>query len=389
MEPEDLPYHHTKIPPNVPEKTNFLNEIEKEFHQDLLNNPKYKVFFDRFQQNTIEQFCKNYSVHKRHLIEMYSYYTNILQTSKELRYREEAEDIFELILQKKLFNLQLLWRAEKITLPEIKLSVDFNFWGGHIEHCSFLEEVSPAEISAMQQFLKDENYSVDLNNWFSAWQDYDSFIQQNENDDREYMPEWYEFYDGHLGTGVLLLLPDTRGEKEEQYRQALFASQREKAKSEPTPPPGVPFTPPPPYLFCSPENYCEFITLFENEYFARPHKGYMKGIDKIVHASDTFDREAVDSAIDRLAEAEIPLIIKGGQVWHEAIIRCARQYTNSIIADELDVIYNEYLLKRELKISNQASDMQEEYDKDILHKMVMEQILQARALLNEPKDLNF
>ena len=383
-DPTELPYHHSKIPEGVPEKVKFLDKLEKEFERDMLENPAYKEFFSKFQADTIEQFCKNYAAHKRHLLEFYDFQIKKLMVPKELEYREEAETVFELILQKKLFNLQLLWRAEKVSLPEIKLGIDFYFWEKNIHHCSFLEEVSPAEVSAMKQFLSDNNYSAYTRHWLCGWQDYDEIMEKDAEGDRDCMPEWYEFYDGRMGTGPLLLLPDIRGNKEDAYRKIYFDWARQQPADTT---PAEPYVPSLPYLHGSRENYTEFMNLFENDYIKRAHLGYLKEYEPF--PDPDYDADAVQMAIWTLEKADIPVYMQGGMIWHEAIVRCAQQYKNTIIAGELDAVYEDYLMKREMKISGSSENLKEEYEKDHLHKLIKEQILKARSLAGEPENLDF
>lgn len=380
---EDLPYHHSKIPPHVPERVNFLNGLEEQFEQDLLSNERYKEFFGRFQQNTIAQFCKAYAKHKRNLVEHYQYYIDKIERPKEVKYREDADGIFSLILQKKLFNQQLLWRAENVTYPEVQLAVDFIFWGNHIKDCPFIEPVSETEVAVMKQFLYDENFSHQTRFWLHLWQDYDAFMFENEEGEREDMPEWYEYYDGMLGTGALLLLPNTRAEKENFYRNIYSAWKRANVPV----PSQQPYVPPPPYLHQSYQNYSQFINLFESDYLKEIHEGYLRLFEP--PPDKNYDADAVEEAVRVLGEAEFPVYMLGGSLWHEAIIKCARLYKNKVIADEFDSVYEEYLMRRELQIGENAEKMIAACFDDPLHKIVLEQVIEGRKLNSEPADLSF
>lgn len=384
MDFKDLPYHHSKIPPNVPERTNFLNELEKEFEQDLLTNEKYKGFFARFRQDTIKPFCKKYAEHKRYLLEHYPLHIEKLEKPKELQYREQAEQTFNLILQKKLFNMQLLWRAEKISIPEIKISDDFSYWEKCIQDCFFLEEVTPEEVSALKQFLPNSNHPNEPRLWMCGSLRYDDIMHRDAEGDFDDMPEWYEFYDGRFGTGALLMLPNTREVKEDFYRDIYDKNKPPLVRTTPY----EPYIEPPPYLFSSHENYTAFINLFENEYIKRPHNGWLTCFKPL--PDKYYDRDGVNMAIWALQKAEYPVYMQGGLIWHEAIIKCAQQYMNTIIVNELDSIYEEYLMKRQLKIGKHIEDVEAEYAKNHpAHVFILKQIIEGRALNNEPRDLNF
>ena len=66
------------------------------------------------------------------------------------------------ILQKKLFDMQCLWRAEKIIIPEINVSSDFRYWEANIFNCPFIEPVTENEIEIILKHLtKEEPYRLD------------------------------------------------------------------------------------------------------------------------------------------------------------------------------------------------------------------------------------
>ena len=247
--------------------------------------------------------------------------------------------------------MQLLWRAEKITIPEIRISDDFQYWGSDdiILKCPFLKEVTHEEISVMKQFLMDDNFS-DTTRWFMhSWQDYEKFIKKDKEDDMEFMPEWYEFYDGLRGTGSFLLLPDVRGKKEEFYiniyrewKQKQPAEERKVSTESAVPP----------QLFVSKQNFSDFMRKFENNYLNQLHDINSK---EATYPDKYYSRHAVWDAIAELETTETPIYLDAGMNWHEALIKAARQHKNKRIIKLLDDVYDNYLMDRqlrELKIAN-------------------------------------
>ena len=93
-----------------------LTTIQEEFEKDLLENPAYKEFFAKYTPKSVRQFCENYAGHKNLLISNWECYID--EPSKEVLWRKRAEEMLELILNKKLFNLQLQWRADQVKIPE-------------------------------------------------------------------------------------------------------------------------------------------------------------------------------------------------------------------------------------------------------------------------------
>jgi len=75
-----------------------------------------------------------------------------------MQYQEEVNESFDLILHKKLFNLQLQWRAELVEIPQIRICGDFLFWKKRIRDCPFIDAVTSTEVEIMKRFLVDEQY---------------------------------------------------------------------------------------------------------------------------------------------------------------------------------------------------------------------------------------
>ena len=91
---------------------------------------------------------------------------------RDLKYYNEAEKNLWLIQQKKLFNQQCLWRAEKITLPEVEITADFQYWEEHIKVCSFLEPITEDEFNIFVDYFNDPNYDPydEYSLTFLSWQ---------------------------------------------------------------------------------------------------------------------------------------------------------------------------------------------------------------------------
>ncbi len=380
-------FHPSKLPADVHERQSFLEKKKQEFMKDLRENPRYKAFYDKYDPVSVDSFIVRYAAHKIRLIGSMDYYLELKDETKELRYRDRTEAIFWLIAQKKLFNMQCLWRAEKIEIPEVKITPHFDYWGNHIKECPFLDPVSSQEVEVMKQFLISNNYSDATQSWLCGWQDYNEITEQDENDDYDYMPEWYDFYDGRMGTGYLYKLPDIRGDKEDFYRSLVGKKNREEREKNP-PPPQPAYVPPPPRLFGNNDQINEFVSLYEDDYIKELQKGSSKQY-KQIEEKHTYEMDEIEEAIDLLSEAEYPVYMPGGLEWKEAIIKCGQQYINTIVASELDAVYEEYLMLHELGIRKNFTELEEEYRKDGLCKMIEDYMLEGRVLNGEPRDLNF
>jgi tetratricopeptide (TPR) repeat protein len=383
---QQLPYHYTKLPEDFTEKQAALKPIQEAFEKDMLENPAYKEYFKKFSPDSVDAFIKQYVQHKVGLVSGWEFYID--EPPKVVGWRNSAKDMLELILHKKLFNQQLLWRAEKISIPEISVSNEFEYWDGNLELCPFIDEITPAEINAMKQFLLSSNFSEDTKWFMCSWQDYDRIMEQNEEGDREFMPEWYEYYDGCLGTGALLLLPDTRGGKETYYENIYY----DWVRKNPLPPPPQPVdaVAPPPFLMplvtYDGSAYTDFMEKFENDYLCKLHQGWLT--EKHQKPDEYYSEEAVNDAIFTLKDADEPIYMEGGLVWYEAIIRCAQKFKNTKVADMLDDVYANYLAKRELNLhSHQAPVSNEGLDRN--NNDMKERILKGRELNGELRDFNY
>lgn len=332
-----------------------------------------------------------YARRKSHLAQCYDYYFDI-KSGRDLHFRNDAETVLEAIKQKKLFNLQLKWRAEQIVIPEINFRYDFVFWGEHIDACTFLPPVTAGEIEVMKQYLKEEDAFNQLGNYTAYdWQDYDEFMSNDESDDpNENMPAWYEFYDSHMGTGFLLLLPNTRGKKEEYYEDLGRKDFHKKNEEERQLNPPPPYVPPPPHLYSDEKIIFEFVKTFETDkYFLRLFEIYLEEQNR--NAEKEQRTESIDEALDLLQEATIPIMMPGGYEWHRAIIKCAKMYESEMIIKELDALYDEYRMFNELGIykGSSSEELQKDYENDGIAQMLRGFILRGRELTGEPKDFNF
>ena len=379
---DDFKYHKSKVPTNVFEKQTFFENLRQQIIDDLETNPKYQPYFKKFSPESVKTFTFRFAESQISMLSGYDYYLTQAQNSKELQYREETETIFKHIKQKKLFNMQLLWRAGNLTLPNIRTTWHFNYWEDHINDCPFLDEITPQEVEAMKQFLLSDA-SENHHEYSTNWQDYDEFMEKNQEGDYENMPEWYQFYDSYLGTGTLLLLPNTIGQLEEKYRDATRKNQPAPIQNTSTPIQQFPEN-----LFSNIETQAEFVKLFETDpHILYLHKAYTKVFNQYVDEAGS--TEYLHDAIEILSQADEPVYMPAGLEWEEAILKCAQQYTHKIIAKELDTVYEEYLMLKEMNIGANNTNVLQLYQKDYLIPDIEKQILNGRKLLGEPQTFDY
>lgn len=213
---------------------------EENFAEDLRTNERYQAFFQKYKPDGIENFIRQYAGEKFQLHERKA----ILYSNADFRRSEflkEAERFLNIILQKKLFNLQCLWRANLIELPLVEFTKDFDYFGSHIADCPFIEPITEEELEVGIRFLLEEDDETDP--YFDDWQNYEGFKVWDDDDDDdddvanlktvyyargEIIPDFYLYYDKCLKTSHLFNLPDVRWEKEKYYFDAIREMNRRK-----------------------------------------------------------------------------------------------------------------------------------------------------------------
>ncbi len=385
MNLENWKYHSSKLPTSDPvEWVKYSNALQKEFADEIRDNPeKYSHFFEGYHPKSVEQFITSYTYTKLNLITMADFYLSKTKENKELIYLDETNRLFDLILQKKLFDIQVKWRAEILEIPQVRLCADFIYWEHHIRDCPFLDMVTDQEVRVMESFLTSNNFSDHTRTWLCYWQDGDEIRAKNADGMMEMYPEWYDYYDGRMGTGALQLLPDVRGAKEAEYMRLLRAEVQRKIALDP-PPPIVHHK----YLHSDHYMIRDFVEWYEDEYFQAIVEGYVTSNVTPEAGHDELDDEVL-SAFYLLQEADEPIYMPGGLHWKEAIVKCAQQYKNSKIAEGLDVVFEEYAMLKEAGIGWIMEDYTEEYRKDGVCMRMEDNMIQARILNGEEGDLNF
>jgi hypothetical protein len=393
MDFNNFQYHKSKIPSDSSDQALYFDELQKKFYESIKQNKEHQTYFSHFDPQNIDYFLLRYSKQRIELIKHYEWYTEELYHNKDLRYREESEEIFSYIQQKKLINLQAEWHAEKIKIKEIQIEAEFSFWERHLDQCPFLPPVKAIEVEAMKAYLKEQNDDECLFGTYMGGESRSLLMTRYHLDFPEDIPEWFKFYDNYMGTASLFSLPNIRGEKEEFYIDIWRNHWEEEYKKQRKDNP-ITYSPPPPslpYLHGSAENIYEYAIRFETDpYIKELFRLYFERM-KFYSTHNTRENEMIEKAIDILAEAPNAIHVSGPQEWRTGIINCAKNYKNSIIADDLDVIFEEYQMLASLGIkkSELIENYREEYAKDDIIQNYYNNILTGRELNGEPRDFNF
>jgi hypothetical protein len=379
-----------KVPAHLQDK--FEEELRVEIirqqtEEELRSQTIYQEFFKQFNPHSVESFIKNYARRKALYLTRGQDYMN-LQEQKDLKYKMLAEEALWAIQQKKLFNLQCQWRAEQVRLKGVEHSTQFLTLGTNIQHCPYISPVSKAELELYIKFLKSGQPNQVFG--FDNWQDYDAF--KAEADDCYFpgidgplesrIPSWYKFFDEHMGTGYLLGLPDTRGDKEQKYRTAARKQQLKEIKNTEA----KKSTDNRPFLSIFDTTLVEsFVKQFEDKRTLK----YCKAVEEFQSQMD--DNIELDDALETLRLAGNKVTIRANVDWKEAVIDAARQYELSQVADALPSVHQEYVFRLENGINFPQSviDKKREEYTFTLSDIAKSQILLGRKILGEEDNMNF
>ncbi len=197
-------------------------KLIEETIEDLTTNEKYNEFFDLYAPFWRESFIKSYAHYKATLLRVGPLYLD-QEEKRAVEFREDALPMLFMILQKKLFNLQCLWRAGKIELEGIESIYDFEAWEKDILRCPFIEPITREEWKLFKKAVASGNAFdagplVNEDDFFSQmmfkWQGYDDFKKYYNQKGESPFPDWYKYYDLHIGTSHLFLLEDLKGPRE-------------------------------------------------------------------------------------------------------------------------------------------------------------------------------
>ncbi len=373
----------------------YYEELKKSFINDLKTNEKYKAYFSKYDPTSIESFILQYAESKIHLIQCYTVYLDKENHDKEYVYKEDTLEKFNMIKQKKLWDMQLLWRAEKIKIKEIDVSYDFQFWGDNIEACPFLSPITEEEVEVLKEYLKQNELEFIYFSNTDLWQMHSEMIRKDDDTGEITLyPLFYRMYDERLNTGDLKNLPDIRGQKELHYlilnsekRNKIY--QTEMLKN--PPPPYVP-TPKKESLYLNVDKIMEYANLYEKDpHFVELAKIHCEDIKEIASNNNEWDFAYLQKAVKLLGEADIPVYMQPNANWRLALIKCAQQYKNEVIIKEIDNVFEEYKMFAEMKISSGKSleELMEEKKTYFLRKIAEPSIFNGREIAGEPRDYNF
>ena len=349
---------------------------KQKWRAEIDANESIQKYFSQFSSASVENFIDHLLRNKNMWMQYGHTYTDRMETDG-VQWVYSAFSHLQTIQQKKLFDVQCLWRAEKLAIKEIELCCDFKVWEQDILNCPFIDPVSQEDIELYIAYLQQEN--KDEPGWLESWQDYfeikEAYNTGNESGD---FPDWYDFYNGRKGTGVLMTLPDTRGDKEEFYKDILrqFDNEKNAAKNEEW----ERTHDKRPYLQSYDKKQMDwFVHTFENKEAQQLYKSFEWG-----HRNREKE-EIMEQDLELLFSATEDVPIAAHHNWMEAVQLAAEKYRVKKITEAIPEAWEQYMINIQTGIAFQPNGSSYQWLKDLESK----NILEGRALNGEPADLNF
>ena len=381
-----------ETPEDNSELDKYANErLEKDI-QDLLEEKKLKIkwrkeldqneaiqnYFKNYSDRTVRNFVSDY-VSKKYLWFKFGDMYKSMTDASQSQWIELAHEHLEIIQQKKLFDLQCLWRAEQIQLKGVSICFDFDMWEHDIFNCPFLEPITESDIQLYQDYLSKGDLEFDRFLLGEEWQNYDEMKEAYCTDNSDFeLPPWYEFHNLRTGNTSLLLLPNIRGDKEKFYSDLYFDN---KSKQEQKLPPltNQQDTDARPSLFAHEnENMQFFVKTFENKEIQNKYNYYTEAY------SDNED-DYYEEIFRNLLEAKEYVPIKAHYNFKEAIQIAYNDYKCTKIIAHLPMAFEQYLLNIKMGFSFEKNDVF--YDE--FRNTYAERFMDGRELNGEERNLNF
>jgi hypothetical protein len=357
--------------------TKTTEEIKKE----LFENTAMQEYLKNFYDTSVASFIDSFATYKSMWLQYGDMYAEIREDDS-IKWVSRASEHLKYIQQKKMFDMQCLWRAEKIEIDGVALCYDFQVWEKDILNCPFLEPITEDDIALYSEYLFSSNSGEEEDHfYYESWQDYDEIVEayKTDNSNRDF-PDWYDFYNNRRGTGSYMSLPNTRGEKEEFYMDlGREYNQKKNETNDPSPAPVIQ----PEFLsFYDKKQRDWFVKTFETKEVQQQYEAFEWHKDK-----DDI-KEDLESSLATLYSAEEPVIMEAGLNWAEAIKKTATKYTCKKTAEALPEAWEQYMMNIQMNIAFPTVTDKHKTE-DYIRNMYKDGILLGRKLNGETEDLNF
>ncbi len=364
------------------EKALWRKKAVEEYRLQLENDERFKDYAKQFSGHSVASFVEDFARKKTWWVEWGEKYEQ-WKEDENVKWLEQAWERLKDIQQKKLFDLQCEWRAEKIKLRDSEICFDFIVQSYDIFGCSYISPIEEDEFDLYMQFANSDDFEP-INDVRQA-QNYEDLKEayESENEYGGHYPQWYAFADSRRGTGFYISLPDIHGEKERFYISLAEGKPKEQkpVESKNVLPEGEKKTPAKPYLNYSKDGFMKwFITTFDAELLK-----YYEAYADTAKANN----EDIEENIKALTSSRMVLPIKKSRDWKEGIMRTGLELYRRKMVEALPIAYEQYRMKTDngiqvsegLGLFGMMTSLQRQGE--------LEKILRGRELNGEARNLEF
>jgi hypothetical protein len=343
----------------------------------LETNESVKTYLANFSSYSTESFKRDYPAYKTLWMNSGEYHFQ-KNLRDDTQWINAAWKSLEVIQQKKLFDAQCLWRAEQVVYKEIEIAFDFKCWEKNVLNCPFIDMINEEDIAMHAHFLEGLNPEKELG-FMEDWQDYDEIKEAYHSEDaNRNFPEWYDFYNTYKGTSAYLLLPDSRGQKEEYYADAARAKRQHayaKANINPATQDNRPMI-----SIYNQAQVQAFLKMFETKDLQKNYSDYV-----LANKTDDTYPFDFDDLLFQLSSIKEQVPIEAHADYKMALYYAVEKYENKKTAESLPIAFEQYILKNSLGIQQPTGGNDYAEIRIFLYQLIIE----GREIKGEAPDLDF
>lgn len=356
----------------------FLEETahEMKWLEEFEASDLIRSYLQNYNSTATRNFIEHY-LRQKHLWFRHPQRDRLENEDQQLRWINLAYNHLKIILQKKLFDAQCLWRAEQVSFNEIAISYDFVVWESNILNCPFIEPINENDLEQYIQYLDNNSIDTTILNE-GKWQDHRKIAAAYNGENNSEFPDWYQHHNNFTGRTALLLLPDKKGDKEKFYFDLHL---QEKKLQESRQIPNDRKNDNRPWMDYYNERYIKwFVTNFESKEVKSIYKEF-----SWKNRSQDKAKEILHLTQELLA-ADEPVAMESNADWHEALRNTVKNFRCKKVIEALPIVWEQYQMNIKSGI---AFSTENKYQFDAIRTFTAEAISNGRKLNGEPEDLLF
>lgn len=341
-----------------------------EYIEQLKADPKVQEWLSRFKYGNKDKFIESYVKLKYKFKEKPP--KEDVNDSYRTEYIEMAEMALEAILAKKIFDLEIRWRAKEITIEGVRIGYDIGRWMREPVNCPFGLEITEEDIEIMKAFLvlpDFERYKLDEyeGNWHNE-------IREALNDSSDEF-HWFQFYNKHVSNPTPTDLPDIKGAKEEYYREMNFKlNQNDNSKNK--------FNKPT-YTYLEYDKHYIYKKKLAEAAGLQDFLSFLKDKEYVDKGRNPIDSDYAWYYLNIHYNDTIP--IQANKNWSKALDLSYQQHAARGAAEHLHTVVDAYRIKKENNITKEKKGDKQ----DRIAKIFIDSILDGREKLGEPRNFDY